>query len=93
MPTVEITIKGRDLISVKGYSTSNLRRLSSYGRLRIAPLAGSGAGHALTPAPWAVTSATHRDGLPVLGSQWGSRLRPRNDMETPFMLTLIGDRW
>jgi hypothetical protein len=44
-------------------------------------------------APWAVTSAAHRDGLPVLGSQRCSRLRPRNDMGTPVMLTLIGGRW
>jgi hypothetical protein len=44
-------------------------------------------------APWAVTSAAHLDGLLVLGSQWGSRLHPRNDMETPVVLTLIDDRW
>jgi hypothetical protein len=94
MPTVEITIKGRDLISVKGYLTSNLRHLSCYGRLRTAPPpASSGAERALTAVPWAVTSAGHQDRLPVLSSQWGSCLRPRNDMETPVMLTLIGGRW
>jgi hypothetical protein len=86
-------IKGRDLISAKGYSTFNLRLLSSYGWLRTTPLAGSSAGHALMVALWAVTSAAHRDGLLVLGSQWGLGLCPRNDMETPVMLTLIGGRW
>jgi hypothetical protein len=49
------------------------------------PPAGNGIRHALTAAPWVMTSATHRDGLPVLD--------PHNDMETPVMLTLISGRW
>jgi hypothetical protein len=93
MLSVEITIKGRDLISAKGYSTSNLRHLSRYGRLRLVSLAGNGAKRAPTVAPWAVTSAAHREGLPVLGSQQGSRLPPRNDMENPVVLSSIGGRW
>jgi hypothetical protein len=92
-PFVEITIKGQDLISAKGYSTSNLRRLSHYGRLRPVSPVDSGAEHALTAVPWAVTFAAHRDGLSVLGSQCGSCLRPRNDMKTPVVLTSIGSRW